>query len=71
MITILSRMVSSHDFITFKDKIGIEELGNDVYFKNMKFHIVKTDEIRRKRVSSLKTCRLQNQLVRDKCEGES
>jgi hypothetical protein len=55
-------MVSSHDFITFKVKIGTEELGNDVYFKNMKFHIVKTDEIRRKRVSSLKTY---------KCEGES
>ena len=71
MITILSRMVSSHDFITFRVKIGIEELGNDVYFKNMKFHIVKTDEIRRKRVSSLKTYRLQDQLVRDKCEGES
>jgi hypothetical protein len=60
--------------MTFKVKIGIEELGNDVYFKkkkNMKFHIVKTDEIRRKRVSSLKTYRLQDQLVRDKCEGES
>jgi hypothetical protein len=25
--------VSSHDFITFKVKIGIEELGNDVYLK--------------------------------------
>jgi hypothetical protein len=61
--------------MTFKVKIGIEELGNDVYFKkkkkNMKFHIVKTDGIRRKRVSSLKTYRLQDQLVRDKCEGES
>jgi hypothetical protein len=59
--------------MTFKVKIGIEELGNDVYFKkkNMKFHIVKTDEMRRKRVSSLKTYRLQDQLVRDKCEGES
>jgi hypothetical protein len=64
-------MVSSHDFITFKDKVGIKELGNDVKKRNMKFHIVKTDEIRRKRVSSLKTYRLQDQLVRDKCEGES
>jgi hypothetical protein len=66
MITILSRMASSHDFITFKVKIGIKELGNDIYFKNMKFHIVKTDEIRRKRLSSLKTYILQDQLVRNK-----
>jgi hypothetical protein len=48
MITILARIMSSHDFITFKAKIGIKELGNDVYFKNMKFFIVETEEIRRK-----------------------
>ena len=46
MVTILSRMVSSHDFITFKDKIGIEELGNDVYFKLTELYIFGTDEIR-------------------------
>jgi hypothetical protein len=48
MITILARIMSSHDFITFKAKIGIKELGNDVYFKNMKFFIVETEEVRRK-----------------------
>jgi hypothetical protein len=36
MVTILSRMVLSHDFMTFKVKIGIEELGNDVYLKKKK-----------------------------------
>jgi hypothetical protein len=54
---------SNRDFITFKVKIGIKDLGNDVYFENMKFYIVETDEARRNRVSSLKTCRLQDQLV--------
>jgi hypothetical protein len=65
---ILARVMLSHDFINFKVKIGIKELGNDVYFikKNMKFYIVETEEIRRKQVSSLKTYRLQDQLVIDK-----
>jgi hypothetical protein len=70
VITILARMVSSHDFITFKVKIGIKELGNDVYFKNIKFYIVETDEVRRKRESLLKMYRLQDQLVFGKCRGE-
>jgi hypothetical protein len=55
--------MSNPDFINFKVKIGIKELGNDVCFKNMIFYIVETDEARRKRVSSLRTCRLQDQLV--------
>jgi hypothetical protein len=65
MITILSRMVLSHDFMTFKVKIGIKELGNDV-LKYMKFHIVETNETRHKRAGSLKTYILQDHLVRDK-----
>jgi hypothetical protein len=30
MIMILARIMSSHDFITFKAKVGNKELGNDV-----------------------------------------
>jgi hypothetical protein len=66
VITILARIMSSHDFITLKVKIGIKELGNDVYFKSIIFYIVETNEARGKRVSSLKTYRLQDQLVMDK-----
>ena len=40
--------MSSHDFIIFKAKIGIKELGNDAYFKLMELYIFETDEIRRK-----------------------
>jgi hypothetical protein len=39
-MTILTRIMASHDFITFKDKIGIKELGNDIHSKNMTFYIV-------------------------------
>jgi hypothetical protein len=63
VITILARIMLNLDFITFKVKIGIKERGNDVYFKSMKLYIVETDKVRRKRASSLKTCRLQDQLV--------
>jgi hypothetical protein len=66
MIMILARIMLSHDFIIFKAKVGIKELGNDVYFKIMNFSIVKTEEIRRKHVNSLKTYRLRDQLVIDK-----
>jgi hypothetical protein len=44
-------------------KISIKEFGNDVVLKNMKFYIVETNEARPKRASSLKTYRLQDQLV--------
>jgi hypothetical protein len=63
VITILARIMLKLDFITFKVKIGIKERGNNVYFKNMILYIVETDEVRRKRASSLKTYRLQDQLV--------
>jgi hypothetical protein len=63
VITILARIMLNLEFITFKVKIGIKELGNDVYFKNIILYIVEIDEACRKRVSSLKTCRLQDQLV--------
>jgi hypothetical protein len=39
-------------------KIGIKELGNDVVF-----YIDETNEARHKRASSLKTYRLEDQLV--------
>jgi hypothetical protein len=32
--------------ITFKAKIGIKELGNDVYFKLTELYIFETNEIR-------------------------
>jgi hypothetical protein len=48
VITMLARIMSSHDFIIFKVKIGIKELGNDVYFKSIIFYIVETEEVRRK-----------------------
>jgi hypothetical protein len=51
--------------MTFKVKIGIKELGNDI-LKYMKFHIVETNETRRMRAGSLKTYILQDQLVRNK-----
>jgi hypothetical protein len=44
-------------------KIGIKEIGNEVCFKNMILYIIETKEACRKRVSSLKACRLQDQLV--------
>jgi hypothetical protein len=43
--------------------MGIKGLGNEVYFKNMIFLYSETDDTRRKRVSSLNACRLQDQLV--------
>jgi hypothetical protein len=58
--------MSNYDFITFKVKIGIKEVGNDIYFKSIILYNVEIDEARRKRVSSLRTCRLQDQLVTDK-----
>jgi hypothetical protein len=63
MITILARIMSNHDFITCKVKMGMKELGNDVYSKNITFHIVETDEIHHKRTSSFKTYKLQDQLA--------
>jgi hypothetical protein len=60
---ILARIMSNHDFITFKVKMGSKGLGNEVYFKNIVSLYSETNDTRRKRVSSLKTCGLQNQLV--------
>jgi hypothetical protein len=49
--------MSSHDFITFKAKIGIMELGNDAYFffKLMELYIFETDEIRFKQTHLRRT----------------
>jgi hypothetical protein len=63
VITLLARIMSNHDFITLKVKMGIKGLGNEVYFKNMISLYSETDDTRRKRVSSLETCQLQDQLV--------
>jgi hypothetical protein len=42
MITILTRIMSSPDVINFKVKIGIKELGNDVYLnKKRNFTLLK------------------------------
>jgi len=38
-------------------------LGNEVYFKTWYFYVYKTDEACRKWGSTLKTCKLQSQLV--------
>ena len=45
--------------------MGIKRLGNEVYLKkkNMISLYFETDDTRHKRVSSLKTCGLQDQLV--------
>jgi hypothetical protein len=53
----------NHDFVTPKVKMGIEGLGNEVYFKNKISLYSEIDDTRRKRVSSLETCQLQDQLV--------
>jgi len=50
-------------FITPRLKICTKGLGNEDCFKTWYFYISKTDETRRKRVNSLKTCKLQSQLV--------
>jgi hypothetical protein len=63
VITILARIKLNFDSVTFKVKIGIKELGNEVCFKSMTLYIVETEEACRERVSSLRACRLQGQLV--------
>jgi len=63
VITILDIIMSNHDFITLIVNMGIKGLGNEVYFKNMISLYFETDDTCHKRVSSLETCRLQDQLV--------
>jgi hypothetical protein len=55
--------MSNHDFITFKVKMDSKGLGNEIYFENMVSLYFETNDTRRKRVSSLKTCGFQDQLV--------
>jgi hypothetical protein len=43
--------------------MGSKGLGNEVYFENVVSLYSETNDTRRKRVSSLKTCGLQDQLV--------
>jgi hypothetical protein len=45
--------------------MGIKGLRNEVYFNNKKFLCSETNDTRHKRVSSLKTCGLHDQLVID------
>jgi hypothetical protein len=63
VIMILAIIMLNYDFITPKVKMGIKGLGNEVDFKNMISLCSETDDTRRKRVSLLKTCRLQDPLV--------
>jgi hypothetical protein len=63
VITILDMIMSNNDFITFKVKMDIKGLGNEVYFNNKIFFYSETNDTRHKRVNSLKTCRLQGQLI--------
>jgi len=50
-------------FIIPKVKYALGDLETKFILKMRYFYIFETDDTRRKRVSSLKMCRLQNQLV--------